>query len=224
MRTGASRPNKRVPAALRLVLVTDGRGDIEDLTQLVRAAVAGGVRSVQLREPKLTARELAQLCDRLRPDLDQVDGLLLVNDRVDVVLAGHAHGVQLGYRSLAPAEVRPLLGQDFVMGVSVHDDVELAAAAAAGADFVLLSPILPTRSKPGSPGVGPVRAGRWTAGSSVPVVWLGGMDAVGVAAIADLPADARPIGIAVQSALCSAPEVTAAAQAILAAMAAAIGG
>jgi thiamine-phosphate pyrophosphorylase len=209
-------PRQRV-AALRLVLVTDDRGDPAGTADLVKAALQGGLRAVQLRERKLTARDLMRLCDRLRSELEAVAGLLLVNDRLDVA-RGHAHGGHVGGHSLPPAEARALLGPDQALGVSVHDEGQLADATAAAADFALLSPVLPTSSKPGAPCLGLARAGLWTSRSKIPVVWLGGIDATVAARLRELPRTEQPIGVAVRSAICSSPSPAAAARALLAAM------
>lgn len=59
-----------------------------------------------------------------------------------------------------------------------HDGAEMVAAARAGAALVLLSPVFPTRSHLGTRTLGPVRFGMLARTSRVPVVALGGMDAV----------------------------------------------
>ena len=58
--------------ALRLLLITDGRGDVARLEDIVTASLAGGVRAVQLREHAMSARRLAQICERLRPEFESV--------------------------------------------------------------------------------------------------------------------------------------------------------
>lgn len=205
--------------ALRVVLVTDGEGDAARLLRIVTAACAGGVRAVQLREPGLSARELATLCAQLRPVIAACGGVLLVNDRVDVA-AACADGAQVGHRSLPPPLARRALGPDRVLGVSVHEAGELAGLAAAGADFALLAPVWRTASKPGQRGLGVAAAGAITAASPVPVVWLGGVDVDKAAALAPLPRAQRPLGVALRSGLCSARDVEAHSRAVVAAFAA----
>lgn len=189
-----------------MCLVTDGRGDLARIERLVDAVLAGGCRCVQLREFGWSARQLAEACERLRPRVEACDGWLLVNDRVDVAASGAAHGVQLGHRSLAPAAARARLGRAAVIGYSAHDAAQLATAAAAGCDFALLSPVWPTQSKPGAPGLGVAAAAGLTAAASLPVVWLGGVSAERCAAIGALPAAQRPVGVAALSALMAAAD------------------
>ena len=200
---------------LHLVLITDGRGDLERLERVVAAAVAGGVRCVQLREPHWSGRMLWQAAERLRPLLDGVQGWLLVNDRVDIAAAGAAHGAQVGHRSLPPDLARRVLGAARRLGYSAHDQAELDLAAAAGCDFALLSPVWPTTSKPGMAHLGEARASALSAEARLPVVWLGGITAALAARIADLPARGRPVGIAVRSAIMSADDPRYAATALL---------
>lgn len=60
-------------------------------------------------------------------------------------------------------------------GASCHDRDELARAAALGADFAVLSPVLPTASHPGVPGMGWAAFAELVRGHPLPVYALGGM-------------------------------------------------
>ncbi len=215
-------PRRFDPSLLRLVLITDGRGDLVRLEPIVRAALVGGVRCVQLREPRWTARMLFQACERLRPMVDTVGGILLVNDRLDVAAAGVAHGAQIGHRSLPPQAARQLLGEGAVLGFSAHDQGELDAAADAGCDFALLSPVWATESKPGLPHLGEGRAGLLTAAARLPVVWLGGIGPEQAAVAAALPAERRPVGIAVRGSVMLVQDPQRATEALLRAFPAAV--
>ncbi|MBL9079577.1 MAG: thiamine phosphate synthase [Planctomycetes bacterium] len=200
---------------LKLVVISDGRGDLARLERTVAAAVDAGARCVQLREPNWSARHYLEACERLLPRLDRVRGLLLVNDRLDVAAARLCHGAQIGHRSLPPEIARDVVGPHAVLGYSAHDLGELDLAAAGGCDFALLSPVWPTASKPGLPHLGPDRAGQLTGGARLPVVWLGGIDAAHAAAIAPLQPPRRPVGIAVRGAVMAADDPAAAVRALL---------
>jgi thiamine-phosphate diphosphorylase len=201
-----------IDACLRLILVTDGIGDPARLQQIVTAAIEGGVRCVQLREPSWSARQLLLACETLRPILDSVQGLLLVNDRLDVAATGAAHGAQIGYRSLPPEQARKVVGPDCVLGYSAHNAAELALAAQHGCDFALLSPVWPTSSKPNVAPLEVSRAAQLTEHASLPVVWLGGANPTTIHQIQNVAALQRPVGVAVLSAIMQSddPKVTAA--------------
>jgi len=217
--TDGSRTSRNFdPTALQFVLVTDGRGDAVRLERIVRAAIDGGARCVQLREPHWSARQLLQTAERLRPMLDAVNGLLLVNDRVDVAATDAAHGAQIGHRSLPPELARQVLGPSRVLGYSAHDQGQVDLAAAAGCDFALLAPVWATTSKPGLPHLGEALAVSLTSRARLPVVWLGGITPTNAARIADLPLRSRPVGIAVRSAVMEAEDPRYAVAALLRAL------
>lgn len=208
-------------SALRLLFITEGLGKPEWIIRTVERAIAAGLRAVQVRERDLTAAQLRDLGQRLRPALDEVGGLLFLNDRLDVALAGHAHGVQLGHHSLPMVEARRLTGRKLVLGASAHDAAQLEEAAAGGADFALLSPVHATGSKPGAPPLGVARAADLTRSARLPVVWLGGFDHRHVSGIGEADADSRPIGVAVRGAISKARDAGAETTRILAALEAA---
>lgn len=204
-------PDRMTDPRLRLILITDGAGDLARIEAVVAAALRGGCRCVQLRERAWSARQHAAACERLQPLLAAAGGLLLVNDRVDVAAAGLAHGAQVGHRSLAPRAARQALPRPALLGSSTHDAQELDEAAAAGCDFALLAPVWDSSSKPGRAGMGVAAAGALTAASTLPVIWLGGVSVARVGALRALPAAHQPAGLAAISALMAAddPEVTA---------------
>ncbi len=188
--------------AMRLVWITDGRADAPRIVRIVTAAVAGGLRAVQIREPELSARELWRLCEHLRGLLEPQIGILIVNDRIEVAVAGLADGVHLGSQSMPWDRARGILPAESILGCSAHDAKELESAVAAGADYASLSPVLETSCKPGVAALGVDRAADLSRACPIPVLWLGGFDADQIRSL-----EAVPFGVAVMSALGSAEDV-----------------
>ncbi|MDA8216736.1 MAG: thiamine phosphate synthase [Dehalococcoidales bacterium] len=202
----ARRPALALPA---LCLVTDRTlSGADRLPDVVAQAVAGGVTMVQLRENDLPTAELSALAQRLKPLLG--GAALVVNGNADVARAVGAAGVQLGRHSPPTATVRRLVGPDMLIGRSVHSVAEAVAAEREGADFVVLGTIFPSRSHPGRPGAGLalVRAAR--AVVRLPIIAIGGIDAANARSVMEAGAD----GVAVISAIISAPDPRAAAAAL----------
>lgn len=168
----------KLPGSLYLITdryqVPAGRS----LLDTVAAALAAGAPMVQLREKDLPACELFALAQELRRLTHRHGALLLINDRVDVVLAVEADGVHLGEHSMPIAVARHLLGPQKLIGVSTHRRAEIDGAAVAGADFATFGPVYATPSKAayGPPqGVEHLRAA--CAGAPLPVFALGGITA-----------------------------------------------
>lgn len=205
-------------SALRLLFVTDGAGDEGRIEFQVAAAIEGGVRAVQLREPRLSARDLLTLGERLRPRLQAVGGLLFVNDRVDCAAVGPFDGVQVGHRSIPWGLARRALGPDRLLGCSAHDERELRAAREAGADFAVLAPVWPTASKPTATALGAEGAADLTERAGLPVVWLGGVAPARCADLVAVRTGGRPAGLAAMSAIAAAASPRDAAASLLAAL------
>jgi thiamine-phosphate pyrophosphorylase len=190
-----------------LYLVTDrhqtgGR----PLLLLLREALGAGLRAIQLRERDLPTRPLLALAEEARRLTHDHKALLLVNDRVDVVLAVGADGVHLRSDSLPVAAARRLLGPHRLIGVSAHSVEEVVRAEADGADFAVLGPIYETRSKQayGPPiGLRPIEEAARCC--RLPVLAIGGITAARSGEVRRAGAS----GVAVISAILSAADVPA---------------
>jgi len=197
---------------MRLYLVTDRHAtNGRPLTDVVEAALRGGVDAVQLREKDLSTRDLLALARELRAITRRHRAKLLINDRIDVALAVAADGVHLPSTSFAIGDARRLLGADAIIGVSTHAIDEVVRAAAAGADFAVFGPVFETPSKRsfGAPqGLDALR--RAIAAVDIPVVAIGGIDASNAAAVLATGCH----GVAVIRAVLSSAEPTATAAAL----------
>jgi thiamine-phosphate pyrophosphorylase len=114
--------------------------------QIVKAALSGGVRLIQLREKEMPLREYVALAKRVRELTAERDALLIINDRVDVALAVGADGVHLGQDDF-PVPAARSIGPDLVIGVSTHSVEEAVRAEAEGASYINIGPLFPTGTK-----------------------------------------------------------------------------
>jgi len=132
----------------RLYLLTDRHQTLHrPLSSVLTEAVDAGVRMVQIREKDLETRDLTSLSRQLFPLIKHQHGTVLLNDRIDLVLALGADGVHLRTDSLPVSVARRLLGTGHLIGVSTHSVEEARVAEAEGADFIVLGPIYDTASK-----------------------------------------------------------------------------
>ncbi|HEY0970436.1 MAG TPA: thiamine phosphate synthase [Gemmatimonadales bacterium] len=138
-------------------------------------AALGPRGALQLRDHTAAGGRLLALARELVPIQDATGCRLVVNERLDVVLAGGAWGVQLTSRSLAPADAR-LVAPRLPIGASVHAADEAREAADGGADWVVAGHVFRTASHPGEPGRGSgfLRA-VVEAAPDVPVIAIGGV-------------------------------------------------
>jgi thiamine-phosphate pyrophosphorylase len=192
-----------LPESLRLYLVTDrslaaGRS----LTEIVLAAVAGGVTIVQIRDKDATTRDFVEQGRSLKAALTGFHVPLIVNDRLDVAQAIGADGVHLGDDDMPCDAARLILGPTAIIGVSLTS-TQGDAAKDTNADYFAVSPVFTTGTKPDAgPALG--LAGVETLRRTVrrPLVAIGGIDRHNAAGIIAAGTD----GIAVISAIISADD------------------
>lgn len=194
-------------AGLARIAVSDGRGDLDRILRVAAAAARGGATTVCLREPTVSARDLAEVTRRLLATLRPLGVRLTLSDRLDVALACGADGSQLGFRSLPVADARRIAPRPFLLGVSLHEGDDLEAAARGGADFAWLGPVFDTPSKRSwKAPIGPEGIRAAASRRALPIVAVGGIDA----ANAREALAAGAAGVAVVRAVFDAPDPEAA--------------
>lgn len=201
---------KKVDYSLYLVTDRDlslGRSNLE----VIQAAVRGGVTLVQLREKEATTKEFYQEGLKIRAYLKARDIPLIINDRIDMALALDAEGVHLGQEDMPIDAARKILGPQKIIGASVFTPEEAKIAEALGADYLGLSPIFVTETKPeltqhlGIKGIPLLKEA-----VKIPVVGIGSMSESNAYEAVKAGLD----GVAVVSAICSREDPRAAAEAI----------
>jgi thiamine-phosphate pyrophosphorylase len=120
-------------------------------------ALEAGCRIIQYRRKEAGTKELLEESLRLK-SLCSGRALFIVNDRLDIALASDADGVHIGQDDMPYTEARKILGPEKTIGVTVHNTTEAVKAAAAGADYLGVSPIYATSTKedagaPSGPGL-----------------------------------------------------------------------
>jgi thiamine-phosphate pyrophosphorylase len=170
------------PVNFRLLLVTDRhRTRGRSLPSILQQAVEAGLPAVQLRERDLPTSELLRLAQEIRAITSPRAVPLIINDRVDLMLALNLDGVHLRANSLPVAAVRRVVGVDRLIGLSTHSLAEVRQANRDGADYVVFGPIFDTSSKRqyGSP-VGLGQLAEVCRLSAIPVFAIGGVTGASV--------------------------------------------
>jgi thiamine-phosphate pyrophosphorylase len=204
------------------VLVDPALCSGRDPVEVGRAALAGGASMLQWRdklrdkgEQLAEARALYQAC------IDH-DAAFVVNDHADLalVLAGNARppsggiGVHVGQKDLPLSEVRRIVPGYFIVGVSTNNPDEALAAQGAGASYVAVGDIFGTSAKQGTRPASPERLAEVKAAVNLPVIGIGGINRGNAGLVTAVGA----AGVAVISAVCSAPDPEAAARELVEAM------
>ena len=168
--------------------ITDDRlsknGNMHDVQSALRAHVSAiqyrnkdGRKDLVLKE----AKALRSLC---------TETPFIVNDFLDVAIAVDADGLHIGKTDVCYEKARQALGEEKIIGVSVHTLEEALRAEAIGADYIGLGPIFRTSTKPDAErpcGVDLIR--RIKKACSISVVAIGGINLENVQEVISAGAD-----------------------------------
>jgi thiamine-phosphate pyrophosphorylase len=197
-----------------LYLVTDrdlsrGRTNF----QIINSAIKGGVTTVQLREKSATTRRFLKEALEIKEFCRDNNVTFIINDRIDIALAVDADGVHVGQDDMPIEYAHRILGYDKIIGVSAFDEKEAIEAEKAGADYIGVSPIFTTPTKPElDEGVGLDGLRRIRKAVDISLIAIGGLGPSNAFDTIKAGAD----GIAVVSAIVSADDPEEAARAIMA--------
>lgn len=147
------------------------------LLECVEEALAAGVTLVQYRAKAADGGVLYAEACKLKELCDKYNVPLIINDRLDIALAVGAAGVHLGQDDLPCAVARRLLGEDFIIGVSAHNQAEAVQAVSEGADYLGCGAVFGTATKHDVAKLGLENLRAIRKAVAVPMVGIGGITA-----------------------------------------------
>lgn len=198
-----------------LLVISDRRQARRPLQEVAEATFAGGCRWFSLREKDLPASERRHLLSALVALGGRWGATVTVHEDVDAAVAAGASGVHLPSAG-NPAAARARLPEGLI-GASAHSAEEASALLGWGSDYVTVSPVFITASKPDyGPAIGLDGLAEIAARLQRPVIALGGINA----ANAPLCLAAGASGLAVMGEVMRATDPRAAVEAMLAAISA----
>jgi len=119
----------------------------EEFLYRVERALMGGVTLLQLREKNRTTRAYIALAEKVHALTQKYAVPLIIDDRVDVMLAIGAQGVHLGAEDMTIAQARKILGKDKIIGATAKTVPWALDVYAQGADYLGVGAIYPTTTK-----------------------------------------------------------------------------
>src|SRR6185369_2856885 len=106
-----------------------------------------GVGTIQLRAKDLDDADALTIVQEALAAIKGTRTRLVVNDYWRAAIEAGAKDLHLGQEDLADADLKAIRAAGLTLGISTHDDAELATALAAKPDYVALGPIFPTTLK-----------------------------------------------------------------------------
>ena len=169
--------NRAILTALQLperVLITGEFEHVDDCLQRTACAIErADIRAVMLRAHHLQQKDFVQLAAAMTQLCRACDAQLLLNAAPDFAL-GEADGLHLSSQRLLACSTRPIAANKW-LGASCHNTQDIQQAIRIGADYITLSPVLPTSSHPHQSPLGWAGLQPLLAQCSLPVFALGGL-------------------------------------------------
>jgi thiamine-phosphate pyrophosphorylase len=146
------------------------------LFDAVAQALAAGIKTVQLRDKTATDAQLALQALCLVALCEENGARCIINDRLDIALSSGAHGVHLGQSDGSVAAARQLLGDEAIIGVTCHADLDLARRARdEGASYVAFGRFFSSNTKPMAGAASINILQQASAEIALPIVAIGGV-------------------------------------------------
>lgn len=190
--------------SMRLYAVTDrawvGK---QTLYEQVESALKGGATCIQLREKELDAEDFLQEAKEIKTLCKQYHVPFFINDNVEVAIQCHADGIHVGQDDMPVSQVRKLVGNDMMIGVSAHTVEEALEAEKNGADCLGVGAMFSTTTKTDADLVSQETLRAICRAVQIPVAAIGGINEDNMMQLAGCGID----GVALVSAIFSAQDI-----------------
>ena len=189
-----------------LYAVTDRKWTgTKTLTEQTEDALKGGVTCVQLREKNLDSDTFLEEAIAMRKLCHSYGAVFIVNDNVDIAIQSKADGVHIGQDDMELNEVRKLVGDDMIIGVSAHSVREATEAEKAGADYLGVGAAFATDTKSDANTISHETIKAICDAVNIPVVAIGGISKENISELKGTGVD----GVALVSAVYGADDIEA---------------
>lgn len=181
------------------------------LAQDVEAALKGGATMIQLREKTLCDADFLAEAKVIKALCAQYNVPFIINDNVAIARACDADGIHVGQRDMEADDVRALIGNTKLLGVSAQTVEQALLAQSMGADYLGVGAVYTTGTKADADHVSMNTLADICAAVDIPVVAIGGITRENLSGLSGTGI----AGIAVVSAIFAAEDIKDATQELL---------
>lgn len=189
---------------LQLYLITNQNyNNFEKFLEKIKIALDSGVTCLQMREKNISKNEALELAIKLKKIANQKNIPFIINDDVHLAKKVNADGVHIGQNDMSIKEARKILGDESIIGVSVHNLEEAILAQKNGASYIGVGSIFKTNSKKDASFVSIGTLREICNKINLPVVAIGGINSSNISNLYGTGID----GVAVISAILSTDNI-----------------
>lgn len=163
--------------SLLLYAVTDRKwSDNDTFYTHIEESLEGGVTFLQLREKNLDTDSFFKEAIKIKELCKKYNVPFIINDNVEIALKSNADGIHVGQDDMNAKEVRKLIGNDKILGISVQTVEQALLAQEQGANYLGVGSIFTTTSKDDAKNVSINTLKEICNAVNIPVVAIGGID------------------------------------------------
>ncbi len=193
---------KEIKDSMLLYAVTDRAWlkENEDLTSVCESVLENGATFLQIREKDLDEGTFEQEAEALKKLCAKYHVPFVINDSVEIALNIDADGVHVGQSDMKGRDIRSMIGNEKILGISAGTVEEAIAAEKAGADYIGVGAVFGTSTKKNARNLTVEKLKEISESVSIPVVAIGGIGASNIMELTNSGID----GVAVVSAIFAA--------------------
>lgn len=189
---------------LLLYAVTDRSWtENQTLYEQLEDALIGGVTCVQLREKNLSEEDFIQEAIEIRELCRKYNVPLIINDNLNVAIKSNADGIHVGQEDVSAAEIRKLVGDNFIIGVTAKTVEQAKKAENDGADYIGVGAVFPSPTKTNAIRITNEQLNEICSSVSIPAVAIGGISLDNITELSGC----KMSGVAVVSAIFAADDI-----------------
>lgn len=175
----------------------------QNLMEQVESALKGGVTCVQLREKHLDENDFLAEAIEMKELCHKYGVPFIINDNVEIAIKCKADGIHVGQSDMEAGNVRQLVGDDMIIGVSTQTLEQALKAQKAGADYLGVGAVFSTTTKLDASDVSHNVLKDICSSVNIPVVAIGGINKDNITKLSGSGVD----GVALVSAIFSADDI-----------------
>ena len=175
----------------------------QSLYEQVESSLKGGATCVQLREKELDNETFLKEAIEISGLCKQYGVPFFINDNVEIAIQCHADGIHVGQEDMEAAQVRQRVGENMIIGVSVHSVEEALEAVQNGADCLGVGAMFSTSTKTDVNVLPKETLRDICAAVDIPVVAIGGIGKSNISQLSGTGVD----GVALVSAIFAADDI-----------------
>lgn len=169
--------NSALKESLLLYAVTDRSWTGEQtIFQQVEETLKGGTTFLQLREKNLSDEEFKSEAEKIKKICAEHKVPFVINDNVELAKEIDADGVHVGQDDMNASNVRQIIGNDKILGVSVQTVEQAILAEKQGADYLGVGAVFSTSTKSDAIEVPYEMLQKICSAVKIPVVAIGGIN------------------------------------------------